>query len=154
MRFRTPLAVAAAAVLAVALSPVATASAAPSPVWSCVKGTTYRPVISPAYCKTGETRTLKGEKGDKGDPGKDGASAYQLAKRTGFNGNLAAWLLSLHGKDGVNGVNGINGTDGKDGNDGKDGASFPTTFKLDFHQDGTYSCTWVQATSTFDCPKV
>ena len=71
--------------------------------------------------------------GDKGEAGKDGASAYNIAQKNGYEGTESDWLASLHGtkgdkgdrgepgapgKDGVNGKDGTNGVDGKNGTDG------------------------------------
>lgn len=39
----------------------------------------------------------------------DGASAYELAKKNGFEGTEQEWLASLKGQDGVIGKDGING---------------------------------------------
>ena len=45
----------------------------------------------------------------------EGDSAYDLAVKEGYQGTLAEWLESLHGRDGRNGTNGTNGTKGADG---------------------------------------
>lgn len=50
--------------------------------------------------------------------GDDGESAYEIAVRNGFVGSEAAWLASLHGRDGVDGKDGRDGIDGRDGKDG------------------------------------
>ncbi len=47
--------------------------------------------------------------------GKDGASAYEIAVRHGFEGTEEEWLASLQGSDGENGKDGSDGEDGKDG---------------------------------------
>jgi len=41
--------------------------------------------------------------GPPGDDGSDGLSAYQVAVNSGFVGDEAAWLASLHGADGADG---------------------------------------------------
>ena len=96
------------------------------------------------------TKGDKGDQGIPGTPGEPGASAYQIAKANGFDGDESAWLESLRGipgKDGINGttprigenlnwwignidtgiraegIQGIQGEPGKDGVDGKDGYS-------------------------------
>lgn len=46
--------------------------------------------------------------------GQHGASAYDIAKRHGFNGTEAEWLESLKGKDGTPGKDGKDGLHGKD----------------------------------------
>ncbi len=54
-----------------------------------------------------------------------GESAYDIAKRHGFEGSEGEWLESLRGeagKDGTDGQAGKDGVDGTDGEDGKDGA--------------------------------
>ena len=48
-------------------------------------------------------------KGIAGEQGKTGKSAYELAVENGFEGDLAAWLTSLHGKDGATGAAGADG---------------------------------------------
>ena len=48
-------------------------------------------------------------KGKKGDTGADGKSAYELAVENGFDGDLAAWLDSLTGEDGMDGGKGEDG---------------------------------------------
>jgi hypothetical protein len=47
-----------------------------------------------------------GPQGEQGPAGKDGKSAFEIAKDHGFEGDEAAWLESLKGKDGVNGEDG------------------------------------------------
>jgi hypothetical protein len=55
---------------------------------------------------TGKAYTMKGEPGNpgspggKGDKGDAGASAYELAKKTGFEGSEGEWLASLKGAPG------------------------------------------------------
>ena len=49
-----------------------------------------------------------------GQDGQHGASAYDIAKRHGFNGTEAEWLESLKGKDGTPGKDGKDGLHGKD----------------------------------------
>lgn len=67
--------------------------------------------------------TVKGDKGDKGDDGRDGASAFQIAKASGFVGSEVEWLMSLRGTD---------GEDGEDGRDGKKGDPGRDAAQLDF----------------------
>lgn len=53
----------------------------------------------------------------------EGASAYQIAVKNGYEGTEEEWLQSLHGKDGKDGRDGVDGKDGVNGSDGKDGVS-------------------------------
>lgn len=50
-----------------------------------------------------------------------GMSAYAVAQANGFEGTQAEWLASLVGPQGERGIAGIVGPDGKNGKDGKDG---------------------------------
>jgi hypothetical protein len=47
-----------------------------------------------------------GPQGEQGPAGQDGKSAFEIAKEHGFEGDEAAWLESLKGKDGVSGEGG------------------------------------------------
>jgi hypothetical protein len=47
-----------------------------------------------------------GPQGEQGPAGQDGKSAFEIAKDHGFEGDEAAWLESLKGKDGVDGEGG------------------------------------------------
>lgn len=62
------------------------------------------------------------ERGRPGLDGLDGASAYELAVATGFRGDAAAWLASLHGPQGDRGGLGDRGEPGRDGAEGPKGA--------------------------------
>lgn len=53
------------------------------------------------------TKGDKGDQGIPGTPGEAGASAYQIAKANGFDGDENAWLESLRGIPGKDGTNGI-----------------------------------------------
>ena len=48
----------------------------------------------------GETKTVQGAKGE------DGLSAYEIAKKNGFEGTETEWLASLKGADGKTGAAG------------------------------------------------
>ena len=52
-------------------------------------------------------------KGIAGEQGETGKSAFELAQENGFEGDLAAWLTSLHGEDGKDGKKGADGANGK-----------------------------------------
>lgn len=52
-----------------------------------------------------------------------GLSAYEIAKKNGFVGDEAAWLLSLVGPPGADGTDGADGAPGAPGADGADGLS-------------------------------
>lgn len=52
-----------------------------------------------------------------------GLSAYEIAKKNGFVGDEAAWLLSLIGPPGADGADGADGAAGAPGADGVDGLS-------------------------------
>lgn len=52
--------------------------------------------------------------------GEDGASAYELAVKNGFEGSETAWLVSLKGEAGAKGEKGDNGADGYTPVKGKD----------------------------------
>lgn len=52
-----------------------------------------------------------------------GLSAYEIAKKNGFVGDEAAWLLSLVGPPGADGADGVDGAPGAPGADGADGLS-------------------------------
>jgi hypothetical protein len=132
MRLRTPLAIAATAVLAVGLSSITTASAQTSApgdvITACVhKQTRYTRIVNAsAKCKPTEGRITwggetqqgiatagpQGERGPQGPQGVKGDAGPQGAP--GARG--------LRGVPGVKGEPGKPGADGKDGAPGKDGA--------------------------------
>lgn len=176
MKFRTPLAVVAAGAFASTFLLGGSAAASPSGLQPgsvvCIKpnGKVITLASATSFCPG-----TKAVVGPQGQPGADGLSAYQLARRSGFAGSLGEWLTSLKGAAGAKGDDGAKGLKGDDGakgdkgakgddgtpgpkgakgDDGAKGDGFPTSFKLNFHQDGTYACTWVESTATFDCPKV
>jgi hypothetical protein len=64
-----------------------------------------------------------GKPGVDGVNGVDGLSAYELAKKGGYDGTVDAWLASLKGADGTNGTNGTDGAAGTNGTNGTDGKS-------------------------------
>ncbi len=98
--------------------------------------------------------SLRGPAGKDGANGNDGASAYQIARSSGYGGTQTAWLASLVGPAGKDGADGKAGADGlsayqvarasgyggtqtqwlttlvgpagKDGSNGKDGAKGDT----------------------------
>lgn len=53
----------------------------------------------------------------------EGESAYEIARRHGFEGSEQEWLDSLHGADGRDGVDGHDGQDGADGKNGVNGTN-------------------------------
>ena len=88
-----------------------------------------------------------------GEDGKDGASAYEIAQKNGFEGTETEWLLSLkgergepgeagaNGKDGIDGKNGVDGKDGSNGQDGVNGKDGETPYI----KDGNW---WIGETDT------
>lgn len=64
-----------------------------------------------------------------GEDGKDGLSAYEIARKNGFEGTEQEWLASLKGDKGDPGVAGADGKDGSPGADGKDGVDGHTPVK-------------------------
>jgi len=133
MRFKTPLAVAATAVLAVGLSTITTASAQTSApgdvITACVhKQTRYmRMVNASAKCRTTEVRITWGGEGQTtvAGPGPRGPQGPQGVKGdTGPAGPQGpAGARGLRGVPGPKGAQGAPGKDGQDGVDGKDATS-------------------------------
>jgi hypothetical protein len=130
LRFKTPLAVLATAVLAVGLSSVTTASAAqqtsaaaPTYPYVCVaKNGTMRLATKTTVCGYGEKKqtwnTTKVANKNIGPMGPAGPQGPQGVK--GADGKDGA--PGAKGADGKDGAPGAKGADGKDGVDGKDGA--------------------------------
>ncbi|MFB9681196.1 hypothetical protein [Streptosporangium vulgare] len=129
MRLRTPLAIAATAVLAVGLSSVTTASAAQTAapgdvITACVhKQTRYTRIVNAsAKCRPTEGRITWGGQGQTAvnGPGPQGERGPQGAKGdTGPQGPQG--VPGARGLRGVPGVKGAQGEPGKPGADGKDG---------------------------------
>lgn len=67
--------------------------------------------------------TISGIEG--GGVGQDGASAYQLAVDSGFQGSLEEWLISLKGEKGEQGERGLQGPQGVQGIQGLQGEVGP-----------------------------
>lgn len=66
-----------------------------------------------------------GAPGEPGPAGRDGADAYTIAQRLGFEGDVYAWLESLRGKTGEPGAQGPAGPPGTKGDPGEPGAAGP-----------------------------
>lgn len=56
---------------------------------------------------------------------RDGHSAFELAQKTGFEGSVSEWLLTLRGADGKDGKNGADGAQGEPGQKGDAGEAGP-----------------------------
>lgn len=63
----------------------------------------------------------QGPQGPAGEAGQDGKSAYAIAVEQGFEGDEAAWLLSLKGDKGDQGIQGEQGPQGLQGEPGEAG---------------------------------
>lgn len=68
---------------------------------------------------------IQGRQGEKGDTGANGASAYDVAVATGFDGTEEEWIASLVGEQGPQGAVGPQGPQGLQGPKGDAGPQGP-----------------------------
>ncbi|WP_433363937.1 hypothetical protein [Streptosporangium sp. CA-115845] len=145
MRFKTPAAILATAVLAVGLTSITTASAAQTTsadgeVHACVNTKTryVRIVNAGAKCRTTEYKTSWGAQGQTtvAGPGPQGERGP-----AGPQGPKGEPGIGTQGPRGLRGPAGAPGEPGKDGTDGKDGQGLDGPFVLDIN--GVQSlCKW------------